>query len=503
MAATSQTIKVWNVCRVVNETIIKDLFGFFGQVVEMTLTSSSDIEGTQECILSFEEQRSVAPALHLTGTMLGDRVIIVTSFTKDELDDSRTYLGLSARVKGMSLNSPALAIPTPVDPLELEEISRTVYVGSINVAASADELREFLDRFGKVLYVSLAGNANQPSRYAFVMFEAYQAAQKALANSGVEFMGFHLKINHAKSTINKPNKVVPVDQKAASVMDKIRHFQQSIAQKYGANRPAETPQMPQPTQSLPPPPPQVAHPESPRRSVSRSLERREPSHSRDVSGSRERSHRRRRDSHRDHYYRDDDDEDDYRRKSRRYRSPARRSHRYSEREREHRSSRRWSPSPSRSRSRSDSFGRSRSRYSRSHRHGRDSRERSSRHDRSHRHHSRRHRHHRHHHSPSQERYEMRPEREPLTASHDSPAPAAKDTPSSRSALPTQGATESAPASQSPSATANSSSYRAANGLAPSALTTLAADSAADKASSSTGEPSAMMVPSEADTPVAQ
>ncbi|KAJ1977004.1 hypothetical protein H4R34_003760 [Dimargaris verticillata] len=502
MAATTQTIKVWNVCRVVNETIIKDLFGFFGNVDEMTLASSSDIEGTQECILTFEEQRSVAPALHLTGTMLGDRVIIVTSFTKDEPEDSRTYLGLSARVKGMSLNSPALAIPTPVDPLELEEISRTVYVGSINVAASADELREFLDRFGKVLYVSLAGNANQPSRYAFVMFEAYQAAQKALANSGVEFMGFHLKINHAKSTINKPNKVVPVDQKAASVMDKIRHFQQSIAQKYGVNRPTETPPAPQPTQGLPPPPPHVAQPEPPRRSASRSLERHEQHPSRDVSRSRERSHRRRRDPHRDHYYRGDDDEEGYRRKSRRYRSPPRRSHRYSEREREHRSSHRWSPSPSRSRSRSrsDSLGRSHSRYSRSHRHSRDPRDHGSRRERSHRHHSssRRHHHH-HHHSPSQERQE----REFPVSGHGSPSLATKDTSASWSSPSTQTATARTPAPQSTNATESSSVCPATNGSAPTVPDTLATDNVADTAIPPTGEPSDAVAPRESDASAAQ
>ncbi|OLY81127.1 Splicing regulatory glutamine/lysine-rich protein 1 [Smittium mucronatum] len=90
------------------------------------------------------------------------------------------------------------------DPVKAEEISRTVYVGNITSQISDQELMDFFGCCGYVAYVKMAGDGQQPTRFAFIEFTTIEAAQTALAMNGTMLAGRPLKINYSKNSINKP-----------------------------------------------------------------------------------------------------------------------------------------------------------------------------------------------------------------------------------------------------------------------------------------------------------
>ncbi|KAK9702852.1 hypothetical protein K7432_011051 [Basidiobolus ranarum] len=215
--------KVSNISSLVSETILKKVFEFLGEVVSFRLYPSVK-DGLQECIVEFKESSSALTALHLTGTTLGEESLVVT---KCFIEESTVPI-CTPTIVNNTVNTPS----TPTyDATKVEEITRTVYVGNINTNITEAELIKFFSTCGPVIYVKMAGDAAQPTRFAFLEFSNIPAAQMALNMNGVLLGERPLKINHSKNAINKVIKK-PVSQETMDTMRLVHEAQLRITTQY-------------------------------------------------------------------------------------------------------------------------------------------------------------------------------------------------------------------------------------------------------------------------------
>ncbi|KAK9702851.1 hypothetical protein K7432_011051 [Basidiobolus ranarum] len=217
------SVKVSNISSLVSETILKKVFEFLGEVVSFRLYPSVK-DGLQECIVEFKESSSALTALHLTGTTLGEESLVVT---KCFIEESTVPI-CTPTIVNNTVNTPS----TPTyDATKVEEITRTVYVGNINTNITEAELIKFFSTCGPVIYVKMAGDAAQPTRFAFLEFSNIPAAQMALNMNGVLLGERPLKINHSKNAINKVIKK-PVSQETMDTMRLVHEAQLRITTQY-------------------------------------------------------------------------------------------------------------------------------------------------------------------------------------------------------------------------------------------------------------------------------
>ncbi|KAJ1738807.1 hypothetical protein LPJ78_005011 [Coemansia sp. RSA 989] len=196
-------VKVTNISRHVTEEILLKLFSFIGTVNKLTLAGESGAQEGQECMVEFEDEESARVAMHLSGTELADKALVV-----GEKPNTGMPLANGPVVAQMA-NRPrthVAQIPSAMqaDPIKAEEISRTIYVGNISTQVDEQQLMDFFSSCGPVAYVKMAGDGLQPTRFAFVEFASQETCQRALQMNGQMLADRPLKVNHSKNAINKP-----------------------------------------------------------------------------------------------------------------------------------------------------------------------------------------------------------------------------------------------------------------------------------------------------------
>ncbi|CAG8601777.1 6534_t:CDS:2 [Ambispora gerdemannii] len=268
--SVDNVVKVANISALVTEPILRQLFEYLGEVINLKLHNSPHGDGVQECIVEFKDTSSAITALHLTGVELGDRTLMVSSTTapagindytnpfQQQIPPLLTAITpprpppsmkqiqsippkpmaavvSAASIQPISASSLAVIRANPAisptvaqfDPAKAEEISRTVYIGNINSSISEPELTQFFSACGPVAYVKMAGDPAQPTRFAFLEFATYEGAQAAMQMNGVMLGERPLKVNHSKNAINKtPKKNDAPDVQAT--MRRVREAQARI-----------------------------------------------------------------------------------------------------------------------------------------------------------------------------------------------------------------------------------------------------------------------------------
>lgn len=185
------------------------------------------------CFIRFADSVSASVAQHLTNTVFIDRAMIVQPYTGSKMPDAGTAMSLTAGVnftggsnsglisqivagvggtQVISTIDPRLSalglpqyppLPATTDPVRVEEIRRTIYVGNLDSKLPADSVLEFFNSIGEVKYVRMAGDESQPTRFAFIEFTDQSTVANALQYNGVSFGGRALKINHSNNAIVK------------------------------------------------------------------------------------------------------------------------------------------------------------------------------------------------------------------------------------------------------------------------------------------------------------
>ncbi|KAJ3079171.1 hypothetical protein HK100_010496, partial [Physocladia obscura] len=180
--------------------------------------------------------------MHLTGTELGDHMLLVsshvpplplTAFTPTvathgfapfanasyihpsrllpSVIQSTSLIGnaLGHGVPGTSIKNPYV---TPqlyqLDPAKADEIGRTIYVGNISLLISETDLTQMFSACGPVTYIKMAGDPAHGCRFAFVEFAVVDAANEAIKLHGTPLAERPLKVTYSKNAINKgPKKI--------------------------------------------------------------------------------------------------------------------------------------------------------------------------------------------------------------------------------------------------------------------------------------------------------
>jgi len=84
------------------------------------------------------------------------------------------------------------------------QISRTIYVGNLNLAIDEDALKQFFSSAGTVVATKLAGESDgKQTRFAFVEFDTPEQAQMALTLQGTVLADKAIKVGKAVNPIQK------------------------------------------------------------------------------------------------------------------------------------------------------------------------------------------------------------------------------------------------------------------------------------------------------------
>lgn len=253
LSKSKNIIYVTNISPIVTLEQMKILFGFVGDIVDIKMyqfesAPSSSAPGQSDtnfkvCFVEFTQHSSVLVAQHLTNTVFIDRAIFILPFKHSIIPPDRTtaieqgytdteyvtkfndgvltqvasgpggaqvITTADARLAASSLQTyPQLPINT--DPTRVEEIRRTLYIGNLDSSLPPEQVLKFFNDMGEVKYIRIAGDENQPTRFAFVEFTNQASVANALLHHGFVLGSRSLKINHSNNPIVKPQPKLEID----------------------------------------------------------------------------------------------------------------------------------------------------------------------------------------------------------------------------------------------------------------------------------------------------
>uniref|UniRef100_A0A7M5VFF7 RRM domain-containing protein n=1 Tax=Clytia hemisphaerica TaxID=252671 RepID=A0A7M5VFF7_9CNID len=324
---TGKVVRISNVSSGATLQQLATLFGYLGTIqdIRMYPTEENPTIKIRLCYIKFDTSEQCGVAQHLTNTVFIDKPLIVVPMNREEIPEEKDCQHLISTINAYALAvgtgflpqffpqdtsngaglpglPPPPIITTTTDPVEIEEIKRTIFVEDIADDLSAEQLMAFFSGVGEVKYLRFSKGEDGDRRFALVEFSNLESVPTALQYNGVLFGGKCLTVHYSKHPIVKPE-----SERIASGKSGIRKSQRDAVKRPSSIEPAR-----------------------PRIFTSRSRSRsRSPSRSRRRSPSRERRRRRSRS---------------------RTRSPRRRRSQSKTRSPRRRSPRRRSPRRSRSRS---------------------------------------------------------------------------------------------------------------------------------------------------------
>lgn len=250
MTDQNNIIYATNISPVVTLDQMQTFFGFLGDINNISIYhfDNSPEANFQVCFVEFAKHSSVSTALHLTNTIFIDRAIFVLPYDKSSIPpdkETAEELGfgqseyvtnfnpevstqvttgsggaqvlttLDSRLTAASLQQyPQLPINT--DPTRIEEIRRTLYIGNLDSSQNPEQVLKFFNDIGEVKYIRVAGDENQPTRFAFVEFTHQSSVANALLHNGFVFGSRALKINHSNNPIVKPQHKLEIEDPSKS-----------------------------------------------------------------------------------------------------------------------------------------------------------------------------------------------------------------------------------------------------------------------------------------------
>ncbi|XP_065680393.1 probable splicing factor, arginine/serine-rich 7 isoform X7 [Hydra vulgaris] len=220
---TGKVVQITNVSPGATLQQMATLFGFLGTVTDIRLyPSDDDIKvAVKLCYIQYDNSEQCGIAQHLTNTVFIDKALIVVPINRTEVPEENecvsllksinAYAGMSTAVLMNHITPsdneipplpPIPVVTTTTDPVEIDEIRRTVFVQNIPPDITADQLMAFFSGVGEVKYLRLC--KGDSGKYAFVEFTAIDSVPTALQYNGVLFGGRCLKVDYSKHPIIKP-----------------------------------------------------------------------------------------------------------------------------------------------------------------------------------------------------------------------------------------------------------------------------------------------------------
>jgi len=227
LAFSGKVVQITNVSPGTNLQQIATLFGFLGTVTDIRMYPSEEQQNiaVKLCYIKYENSEQCGVAQHLTNTVFIDKPLIVVPLNREDIPEENecvqllksvnTYAGMHTAFfvspNGIPLDESQQlpALPTPpiitstTDPIEIEEIRRTIFVKDINPTITSEQLMAFFSGVGEVKYLRYAKGTEQ-ARHAFIEFSVGESVSTAMQYNGVIFGGRCIQVDYAKSAISKP-----------------------------------------------------------------------------------------------------------------------------------------------------------------------------------------------------------------------------------------------------------------------------------------------------------
>merc|ERR1711990_216147 len=182
MGVLTYVVQVANLAITTKEDDIRHMFGYIGRIDEIQMyprNVSLMPVPTKVAFIKFRHRRDAAVSLHLTNSILVDKLIQVIPWREDEMPTEAVALqslfpgqtmGGSFGVRPPRLEQimaeadlpPPPTIPSSVDSDIRDQIQRTVHVKGLNPQTTnvSEVLEHFQEHAGEVKYVTLAGEGD-------------------------------------------------------------------------------------------------------------------------------------------------------------------------------------------------------------------------------------------------------------------------------------------------------------------------------------------------------
>jgi len=181
------TVYVSGIDQQLQEEHITQFFTICGPISNIRLCGDND-HHSKFAFIEFTTSEAAITAAAMSGIQLGSGIIRILP-SKTAIQGARP------------LNSHSSAIST-LDPSYYERACRTVYVGSVDVGLTEDDLLQLFGGCGTITKLCLAGDTAHAARFAFVEFTSSAAAQKAILLNGTMVGERPIRVNQSKTPIH-------------------------------------------------------------------------------------------------------------------------------------------------------------------------------------------------------------------------------------------------------------------------------------------------------------
>jgi len=160
----------------ISEENLHEFFAICGRITNCRLCGDT-AHPSRFAFIEFETIEAATAALGLSGITLGQHTIKVCPSKTAIQPTSEPF------------------IPTSFPNENQEQISRTIYVGSIDCNITDTQVQDLFSQAGTVSKMCLAGDTLHAARFAFIEFTTLEAATNALNFNGYIFGGRPIRFN--------------------------------------------------------------------------------------------------------------------------------------------------------------------------------------------------------------------------------------------------------------------------------------------------------------------
>ncbi|KAI9257302.1 hypothetical protein BDA99DRAFT_606544 [Phascolomyces articulosus] len=171
--SSERTVKAANITPNASEDIVRKLFEFLGPVTNLQLRDSPYKDGSREATIEFQDHEAAMTALHLSGTELGDRILVISFYSTLTSTDIN---------KNNTVNSNNDKIDTSI-----KDSNNTIHVYHLASTVTEADLSHLLAACGPITKMTLEQDTTQDDsnqQHAIIEFETLQGAVAAIHFNG-------------------------------------------------------------------------------------------------------------------------------------------------------------------------------------------------------------------------------------------------------------------------------------------------------------------------------
>lgn len=249
---TGKVVQITNVSPGATLQQLATLFGYLGTVTDIRMYPSAENPHIKVklCYIKYENSEQCGVAQHLTNTVFIDKPLIVVPLNREEIPEEVECQHLISTINAYASSAgtgylpqffppdssqglpglpPPPIITTTTDPVEIEEIKRTIFVENIADDLTSEQVMAFFSGVGEVKYLRFVKSERN---YCFIEFSNVESVPTALQYNGVLFGGKCLKVEYSKNPIVKPE-----SERIASGRNAIRKSQRDVVKRPSSAEP--------------------------------------------------------------------------------------------------------------------------------------------------------------------------------------------------------------------------------------------------------------------------